>query len=222
MLCSFALLLKASECLSITGGFSEVQAATEYIQKIADEVKCRVQKRYKDRKMYKAIEFEEQVVAGTNYRIKLQLDDDEFVTIKVFKPLMGGQAKFMGFMRSRNNPHNPKKMPIWIPKPPKVEKLPLSNMFTPYDNFSEDKKPNKKVQMMLEQFKDEIFKDLDLHESYKGHVFEADEYRTQKAENGIFYEISFWENSYDYSKALIYKGKGGKLEFRRAYGYMSI
>jgi len=212
MFCSFALLLKASECLSISGGFSEVKAADDYIQKIADEVKSRVLRRYKGRKMYKAIEFEEQVVAGTNYRIKIQVDNNEFTTIKVFKPLMNGQAKFKGFLSaSRTGP---------ILKPPKIPKLPTykESMFFNLKNFGEDKKANKKVQSMLDQFEDEINKDL----GNEGGSYKADVYRTQKAEKGMFFEISFWESEYDYSKALIFRSRDGKLEFRSAYVFMAI
>ena len=55
------------------------------------------------------------------------------MTIKVFKPLMGGQAKFMGFMKSRN--------------------LPFFKLNMIYDerNYGEYKNANKKIQSMLEQ-----------------------------------------------------------------------
>ena len=40
------------------------------------------------------------------------------------------------------------------------------------------------------QFKDEITKDLGLDGSlFEGHVFKAGSYRTQKAENGMFFQI---------------------------------
>jgi len=216
MFCSFALLIKASECLSyhfddddfsdyvdIDGGYSEVKPADDYIQSIADEVKCKVQNKFKGRKMYKAIEYESAVVAGTNYRIKLQLDDDEFVTIKVFKALMayGGETKFMGVMRSRDD---------------------QKRSYDPY-NFGKSRAPNKKVQNMLNQFKDEIIKDLGLDGSlFEGHVFKAGSYRTQKAENGMFFQIGFDGMENVYSEVIVFRGKDGKLKFREAYWSVSI
>uniref|UniRef100_A0A8C7EM90 Cystatin B n=1 Tax=Neovison vison TaxID=452646 RepID=A0A8C7EM90_NEOVI len=36
---------------------------------------------------FKAVEFRSQVVAGTNYFIKVQVDDEEFVHLRVFQSL---------------------------------------------------------------------------------------------------------------------------------------
>ena len=55
------------------------------------------------------------------------------MTIKDFKPLIGGQARFIGFMKSRNFP---------------VFKV---NMIYDPHNFGEYKNANKKVQSMLDQ-----------------------------------------------------------------------
>jgi len=153
--------------------------------------------------MYKALLYQEQVVAGTNYRIELKVGKEEFVTIKVFKPLMGGQAKFMGFMKSRN--------------------LPFFKLNMIYDerNYGEYKNANKKVQSMLEQFKEEINKKLGYESDYSG--VKATSYRTQRAEKGVFFEIMFWPDEWDSMAALIFRGRDGKLEFRDAYhGGISI
>jgi len=84
--------------------WSEVKPATEETQKIADQVRFRVDRRYKDLvKMYKAVEFEEQDVSGTNYRIKVQINDATFVTVKAHKSQVNGKVSFAGFMRRRNN-----------------------------------------------------------------------------------------------------------------------
>ncbi|XP_019521554.1 PREDICTED: cystatin-B, partial [Hipposideros armiger] len=37
--------------------------------------------------LFKAVEFKSQVVAGTNYFIKVQVDNDDFVHLRVFKSL---------------------------------------------------------------------------------------------------------------------------------------
>jgi len=212
MFCSFALLLKASECLSIAGGFSEVKAADDYVQSIAEEVKSRVLRRYKGRKMYKAIEFEvEHIYAGEDYRIKLQVDENEFVTIKVLKPWIWeklGPAEFKGFMGSRNN---------WpVGKPPKVPKLPAFKKSVDYDpdNFSMFKGPTKIVKSMLNQLKGEINKELGRETD--AYISEAKGFARQRAEGGKFYLIQF-ETDNELCKALIFSSLDGKLELRKAY-----
>ncbi|CAI9175979.1 unnamed protein product [Rangifer tarandus platyrhynchus] len=70
------------------GGFSETQPATAKTQAIADQVKSQLEEKV-DKKfpMFKAVEFRSQVVAGVNYLIKVQVDEDDFVHIRVFESL---------------------------------------------------------------------------------------------------------------------------------------
>ncbi|XP_006108158.1 cystatin-B-like [Myotis lucifugus] len=70
------------------GGPSEVKRATAEIQAIADKVKSQLEeKENKKYPTFKATEYMSQVVAGTNYFIKVQVADDDFVHLRVFESL---------------------------------------------------------------------------------------------------------------------------------------
>nr|XP_006124242.1 cystatin-A [Pelodiscus sinensis] len=74
----------------MTGGLSESKPATPEIQKIADQVKSQLeQKENKRYAIFEAIEYKSQVVAGTNYFIKVSVSDstEECVHLRVFKSL---------------------------------------------------------------------------------------------------------------------------------------
>ncbi|XP_075269023.1 cystatin-A [Opisthocomus hoazin] len=72
----------------MVGGYSEAQPATPEIQRIVDEVKPQFENQA-NRKcdVFKATEYQTQVVAGTNYCIKVQVSDVEYVHLKVFQSL---------------------------------------------------------------------------------------------------------------------------------------
>ncbi|CAD7693708.1 cystatin-B [Vulpes vulpes] len=70
------------------GAPSASQPATADTQAIADQVKAQLEEREnKKYTTFKAVTFRSQVVAGTNYFIKVQVDDDEFVHLRVFQSL---------------------------------------------------------------------------------------------------------------------------------------
>ncbi|XP_001491190.3 cystatin-B [Equus caballus] len=70
------------------GAPSATQPATAETQAIADQVKSQLEeKENKKFPIFKAVEFRSQVVAGTNHFIKVQVGDDDFVHIRVFKSL---------------------------------------------------------------------------------------------------------------------------------------
>jgi len=70
------------------GGLSNEKPATEEIQQLADAVKSHAE-HLLDKKfsMFKAVKYSEQRVAGTNYFIKVQVGDDSYVHLMVYKPL---------------------------------------------------------------------------------------------------------------------------------------
>ncbi|XP_017544230.1 cystatin-B-like [Pygocentrus nattereri] len=72
----------------VVGGTGSVQVATPEIQKICDEVKPQVeQKTGKKFRVFVAKSFTTQVVAGTNYFIKVDVGGNDYVHLRVFKPL---------------------------------------------------------------------------------------------------------------------------------------
>lgn len=78
------------------GGFGGAKDADAEVQTIADSVKQQTeQKLGKTFAEFKALKYKTQVVAGTNYLIKVQVGADQYVHIKVFKalPCNGGELK---------------------------------------------------------------------------------------------------------------------------------
>ncbi|KAB1283809.1 Cystatin-B [Camelus dromedarius] len=70
------------------GAPSATQPATAEIQAVADQVKAQLEeKENKKFSLFKAVEFKSQVVAGRNFFIKVQVDDEEFVHLRVFESL---------------------------------------------------------------------------------------------------------------------------------------
>ncbi|XP_040122896.1 cystatin-B isoform X1 [Oryx dammah] len=70
------------------GAPSATQPATAETQAIADKVKSQLEEKEKKKfPVFKAVEFRSQVVAGMNYLIKVQVDEDDFVHIQVFESL---------------------------------------------------------------------------------------------------------------------------------------
>ncbi|KAM5281373.1 cystatin-A [Ctenodactylus gundi] len=74
----------------IPGGLTEARSATPEIQAIADEIKPQLEEKtnasYEE---FEAIEYKTQVVAGTNYYIKIRVGDEQYIHVKVFRPLPG-------------------------------------------------------------------------------------------------------------------------------------
>ncbi|XP_007945446.1 cystatin-B [Orycteropus afer afer] len=70
------------------GGPSATQPATAEIQVIADQVKSQLEeKENKKFPVFKAMEFKRQLVAGTNYFIKVHVGNDDFMHLRVFQSL---------------------------------------------------------------------------------------------------------------------------------------
>ncbi|XP_043847170.1 cystatin-B-like [Dromiciops gliroides] len=72
----------------LCGGLTDTQPATAETQQIADQVKAELEEK-ENRKfpIFKTMEFKSQLVAGTNYFIKVHVGDEEFIHLRVFKSL---------------------------------------------------------------------------------------------------------------------------------------
>jgi len=76
------------------GGLSELKKKDDLVQKMIKELKDDIQK-----KLDKTIEqldvdsYKTQIVAGTNYFIKVQINNEEFIIVKVFQDLPHNQSK---------------------------------------------------------------------------------------------------------------------------------
>ncbi|XP_059183015.1 cystatin-B-like [Centropristis striata] len=74
--------------MSLCGGTSKASDANEEIQKIADSVKAAAEGRGgKSYAVFTAKSYTSQVVAGTNYFIKVHVGGEDHVHLRVYKPL---------------------------------------------------------------------------------------------------------------------------------------
>ncbi|NP_001070742.1 cystatin 14b, tandem duplicate 1 [Danio rerio] len=87
------------------GGQSEEKQATPEVQKICDEVKHQAEEKAgKKFTAFTAILFTTQVVAGTNYFIKVNVGGDQFIHLRVHKPLphAGDKVQLQGVQVSKS------------------------------------------------------------------------------------------------------------------------
>ncbi len=70
------------------GGFGNAKEADNDIQALCDQVKSSVQEKAgKTYSTFKAVSYISQVVAGMNYKIKVNVGGSDFIHIKVFRGL---------------------------------------------------------------------------------------------------------------------------------------
>ena len=82
-----ASLIKAMHGMAC-GGFGNANTVNEDVNFIAKEVKSQVEARTGTTySTYEPITYKSQAVAGTNYFIKVRVDYDQYIHIKVLKPL---------------------------------------------------------------------------------------------------------------------------------------
>ncbi|XP_007112234.1 cystatin-A [Physeter macrocephalus] len=72
----------------ISGGLTEAQPATPEIQEMANTIKPQLEEKTNETyEEFEAVEYKTQVVAGMNYYIKIQVGNDHYIHVKVFKSL---------------------------------------------------------------------------------------------------------------------------------------
>ncbi|KAL4624891.1 cystatin-B [Arapaima gigas] len=95
--------------MSLCGGLSEQSDATAEVQSICDQIKpdveVKVGKKYD---VFIAKAFKTQVVAGTNYFIKVHVGEDDFVHVRVWEklPCYGGELELSG-VQTAKTPDDP-------------------------------------------------------------------------------------------------------------------
>ncbi|KAM9337317.1 cystatin-A-like [Symphorus nematophorus] len=73
------------------GGWSETMNATKEIQKICDEVKCRVEEQTNKKYVeFKAVKYRNQIVAGEKLSIKVHVGGVNYIHLFIFLVLRGG------------------------------------------------------------------------------------------------------------------------------------
>ncbi len=72
----------------LCGGYAADKPATPELQELLDSLKEQVHAQLNTTFSYlKALTYQSQVVAGTNYRIKVEVDDGKTLEVVIYKPL---------------------------------------------------------------------------------------------------------------------------------------
>ncbi|XP_060755896.1 cystatin-B-like [Neoarius graeffei] len=98
-------LFIATVIMTCCGGLSEVKEATAEVQKICDEMKpYSEQKTGRTFDVFTAKSYKTQLVAGTNYFIKVHVGGDEYVHLRVYKtlPHAGEKLEFTEIQTQKN------------------------------------------------------------------------------------------------------------------------
>ncbi|XP_007942096.1 cystatin-A [Orycteropus afer afer] len=74
----------------IPGGLTEAKPATPEIQEMVNEIKPQLEEQTNETyEEFKAIEYKTQVVAGVNFYVKVQIGDNTYLHLKIFRSLPG-------------------------------------------------------------------------------------------------------------------------------------
>ncbi|KAL4657392.1 cystatin-B-like [Arapaima gigas] len=93
----------------LCGGTGGVQDATSVVQKLCDEVRAAAEEKAGTKfDTFTAEKFTTQVVAGTNYFVKVRVCEESFVHVRIFQalPHAGGKVEFVSLQASKSS-HDP-------------------------------------------------------------------------------------------------------------------
>ncbi|XP_059178991.1 cystatin-B-like [Physella acuta] len=72
----------------IAGGLTDEQAANEEIQTIVDKIRPQLEEKMnRTFKVFEAIRYRSQVVAGTNFFVKVKVDVDCYIHVRIYRHL---------------------------------------------------------------------------------------------------------------------------------------
>ncbi|KAI3355275.1 hypothetical protein L3Q82_018132 [Scortum barcoo] len=89
--------------MSMPGASSEMKDATEDTQRMCDQLKTKVEdmtkKTYEE---FRAVKYRQQIVAGTNFFIKVHVGGESYLHLRVFQGLLGdGVAELVDVQEDR-------------------------------------------------------------------------------------------------------------------------
>ncbi|KAM4044343.1 cystatin-B-like isoform 2-T2 [Anomaloglossus baeobatrachus] len=74
--------------MPLCGGLGSIKEATAEVQELCNQVKTEVEEKHgKTYPTYVATEYKTQVVAGTNYFVKVRVGDEEYIHLRMYKNL---------------------------------------------------------------------------------------------------------------------------------------
>ena len=72
----------------ICGGFGGPRPADDEVKELVKSVKAKIEEKANAQYTeFEAVSYTTQVVAGTNFKVKVKVGNDEYIHVKIFRPL---------------------------------------------------------------------------------------------------------------------------------------